>query len=84
MNKILPHTVDTNISSIGHFINRGSKHFSQDIKLAVKYTSQIGHSIYWAGDDGLVRVRWSCVQGGGSGVEYIVVKQVTLAETLCY
>ena len=35
-----------------------------------------------AGDDGVVRVRWSCRQGGRRGVEYIVLKQVTLAETL--
>ena len=37
---------------------------------------------FQAGDDGAVRVRWSCGQGGRSGVEYIVLKQVTLAETL--
>ena len=35
-----------------------------------------------AGDDGVVRLRWSWGQGGGSGVEYIVLKQVKLAETL--
>ena len=40
-------------------------------------------TIIGAGDDGAVRVRWSCGQGGGSGVEYIVLKQVMLAETLC-
>ena len=39
--------------------------------------------ILLAGDDGPVRVRWSCGQGGGSGVEYIVLKKVTLPETLC-
>ena len=35
------------------------------------------------GDESAVRVKWSCSQGGGSGVKYIMLKQVMLAETLC-
>ena len=35
-------------------------------------------------DDGAVRVRWICGQRGMIGVEYIGLKQVTLAATLRY
>ena len=43
------------------------------IKAASNFSEMVNSHFNEVGDDGAVRVRWSCGQGGRNGVEYIVL-----------